>query len=163
MRAVMSSFPTSGHFTPLQGIVTHIAGPSMGKRGSPRPASVAAVSRCHGRPSPAHPLRTATNVGGTRAPTWSFVRRAAHPVDRTSVEPRVRGLSAQVRGYTVHPVHIPRSPRDGRATQRVGVGILSRSPGWIGVVSPGFIARILSNETPNQLAMLCRLSPARMM
>jgi hypothetical protein len=49
----------------------------------------------------------------------------------------------------------------GQIPQRVGVGILSRSPARIGTARPGFIARTRSYDTPNQWAMLWRLSPDR--
>jgi hypothetical protein len=48
-----------------------------------------------------------------------------------------------------------------RFSQRVGVGIFRWSPAWIGIVRPGFMSSIRLYDTPNQLAMLWRLSPAR--
>ena len=55
-------------------------------------------------------------------------------------------------------------PCPGRSRpQRVGGGSVIRSPGRIvaGSVICGFSARTVRSGTPNQAAMLCRLSPAR--
>ena len=94
---------------------------------------------------------------------------------RRRVLPRALRATPGEPGGPVRPTVGPRhattvsgAGRDGAralgtpAGQRVGVGIRRRSPAWIGVRRVGFIASIRSNETPNQFAMLRRLSPDRM-